>query len=193
MSGPIGTEVTTVAATSSAIVTGLTAAALATIGYLGHQADTNIPADLRAARAGTAQPAAEAPRGKDGLSPLPARSGRGPRVVYSLDADRVWLVGQDGKVARSFTVSPSTVDPAPGTYRVTSRSKRVTGTDGIPVEHVVRFAEVDETVIGFSAAVDGSVPDLDPGVRTGGVRETRADGAAMWRFATIGRKVVVIR
>ena len=73
-----------------------------------------------------------------------------------------------------------------------SRSKRVTGSDGVPVEHVVRFASVDGTVIGFSAALDGSVPQLDPKVRTGGVRETRADGAAMWRFATIGRKVVVV-
>lgn len=60
------------------------------------------------------------------------------------------------------------------------------------MEHVVRFASVDGTAIGFSAAVDGSAPVLDPTERTGGIRETRADGAAMWKFATIGRTVVVV-
>lgn len=184
---------TTVAGTSSAIVAGLTAAALATVGYLGHQAAENVPAGLRAAaQPGTAQSAPRTPGQNGNPETLPARSGQGTRVVYSLTADRVWLVEEDGRIRRTFPVHPSTVDPAPGTYRVTSRSKRVTGSDGVPVEHVVRFASVDGTVIGFSAALDGSVPQLDPKVRTGGVRETRADGAAMWRFATIGRKVVVV-
>ncbi|MFJ9663917.1 hypothetical protein ACIRPP_04735 [Streptomyces sp. NPDC101219] len=181
------------AGSSSAIVTGLTAAALATVGWLGYQASANVPADLRQARAGTAPTAPDAPRAGSGPNALPARSGQGERVVYSLGDDRVWLVGDGGRVSRTYTVSPSTVDPAPGTYWVTSRSKRITGSDGIPVEHVVRFAAVEGTVIGFSAAVDGSTPDLDPGVRTGGIREKRADGAAMWKFATIGRTIVVVR
>ncbi|CAL9449537.1 hypothetical protein [Streptomyces sp. enrichment culture] len=183
------------AGSSSAIVAGLTAAALAAVGYLGYQASANVPADLRRAASSGAAPAAasEAPGAKRGPEALPARSGQGVRVVYSLGADRVWLVGDGGRVKRTFTVSPSTVDPAPGTYQVTSRSKRITGSDGIPVEHVVRFTSVEGTVIGFSAAVDGSTPALDPGVRTGGIREKRADGAAMWTFATIGRTVVVVR
>ena len=47
--------------------------------------------------------------------------------------------------------------------------------------------------IGFSAAVDG----VDAGARTpqsktGGIRVTPADGDAMWAFATIGAKVVVV-
>jgi hypothetical protein len=113
--------------------------------------------------------------------------------VYSVDDDRVWLVGADNRVRRTFKVTPSTVDPAPGTYAVTSRSNRVTGSDGIPVEHVVRFTSVDGVVIGFSAAVDGSMAKPDPDERTGGIRETRADGDAMWEFATIGQQVVVVR
>lgn len=178
---------------SAAIVTGLTAAALATVGFLGHQAAVNVPAELRRPGADAAPAVRKAARDKDHPTALPARSGQGIRVVYSLDDDRVWLVEDGGKVERTFGVSPSTVDPAPGTYRVTSRSASVTGSDGVPVEHVVRFTSVDGTVIGFSAAVDGSAPQLDPGERTGGIRQTRADGAAMWRFATIGRKIVVIR
>lgn len=179
------------AGTSSTIVAGLTAAALATVGYLGHRAAETVPPDLRREASGAPAPAPKASRGGHPAA-LPPRSGLGQRVVYSLGRDRVWLVDKGDKVRRTFGVSPSTVDPAPGTYRVTSRSGKVTGSDGVPVEHVVRFAGVDGTVIGFSAAVDGSAPVLDPRERTGGIRETRADGAAMWKFATIGRAVVVV-
>ncbi|WP_203349602.1 hypothetical protein [Streptomyces sp. S-9] len=179
------------AGTSSMIVAGLTAAALATVGYLGHRAAETVPPDLGRRTPGTPAPAATAPRGTHPAA-LPPRSGLGQRVVYSLRRDRVWLVNDNNTVRRTFGVSPSTVDPAPGSYRVTSRSGKVTGSDGVPVEHVVRFASMDGTVIGFSAAVDGSAPVLDPRERTGGIRETRADGTAMWRFATIGRTVVVV-
>lgn len=95
-------------------------------------------------------------------------------------------------VTRTFTVAPGSVDPPPGSYVVTSRSGAVTGSDGTPIEHVVRFTTVQNATIGFSAALDGSMPEPDPTVRTGGIRETVADGAAMWTFATIGRGVVVV-
>ncbi|MFE9772449.1 hypothetical protein ACFYOV_12380 [Streptomyces sp. NPDC005931] len=181
------------AGSSSGIVAGLTAAALATVGFLAFQASATAPAEPAGTRAPTSQAAADVPRAEPGSPTLPDRSGRGARVVYSLGGDRVWLVRADGTVGRTFAVSPSTVDPAPGTYRVTSRSKSVTGSDGVPVEHVVRFTSTKGVVIGFSAAVDGSMPERDPAVRTGGIRQTRADGAAMWRFATIDRRVVVVR
>ena len=77
--------------------------------------------------------------------------------------------------------------------RVRSRSRSVTGTDGTPVEHVVRFTSADDVAVGFSAAVGNSTPEPDPSVRTGGIRESRPDGDAMWQFATIGQKIVVIR
>ncbi|MEV5438617.1 hypothetical protein AB0K80_21760 [Streptomyces sp. NPDC052682] len=182
------------AGSSSGIVAGLTAAALAAVGFLGYRASATLPADLGRPHPG-GSPAAgagkAAPAGKK--SALPAGSGTGRRVVYALGSDRVWLVGDGDKVTRTFRVYPSTVDPAPGRYAVTSRSKAVTGSDGTPVEHVVRFASVRGVPVGFSAAVDGSTPSPNPRVRTGGIRESRADGAAMWTFATIGRKVVVVR
>ncbi|MFH8973243.1 hypothetical protein [Streptomyces sp. NPDC017890] len=180
---------------SAGLVAGLTAAALATIGYLGHQASTGAPAAEpgRTHASGTPAPgASKAPRDRRRPDALPAGSGRGERVVYSVDADRVWLVGPDNTVRRTFRVTPSVVDPAPGAYAVTSRSARVTGSDGIPVEHVVRFTSVGGVAIGFSAAVDGSMAKPDPGRRTGGIRETRADGDAMWKFATVGQPVVVV-
>ncbi|MCZ9352022.1 hypothetical protein NGM36_19985 [Streptomyces mutabilis] len=183
------------ASSSAGVVAGLTAAALATIGYLAHQASVAAPHDAgRAHATGSPAPgASKAPRDRLHPDALPAGTGRGERVVYSVDDDRVWLVGADNRVRRTFRVTPSTVDPAPGTYAVTSRSNRVTGSDGIPVEHVVRFTSVDGVVIGFSAAVDGSMAKPDPDERTGGIRETRADGDAMWEFATIGQQIVVVR
>ncbi|MDF3148835.1 hypothetical protein, partial [Streptomyces sp. T21Q-yed] len=137
--------------------------------------------------------AAKGPREGTGPGALPAGSGTGVRVVYALDDDRVWLVGEGDTVKRTFRVTAGTVDPAPGVYSVTSRSNAVTGTDGAAIEHVVRFTNVQGVTIGFSAAVDGSTPRPNPTVRTGGIRESRADGAAMWDFATIGRTVAVLR
>ncbi|MDT9697854.1 hypothetical protein [Streptomyces sp. P17] len=182
------------AGSSSGFVAGLTTAALVTVGFLAYQASSTVPADL--GRADTSAPAAavsKAPRDKQHPAALPAGSGKGERVVYSVDDDRVWLVGAGGKVKRTFTVYPGTVNPAPGVYTVTSRSNAVTGTDGVPIEHVVRFTSVDGVAIGFSAAVDDSNQAPARSVRTGGIRESRADGDAMWDFATIGQKVVVIR
>jgi hypothetical protein len=113
--------------------------------------------------------------------------------VYSLGERRVWLVGSDGKVVRTYKVAPSPVDPLPGTYRVTSRTKRITGSDGVPIEHVVLFTTLGTAVIGFSAALDGSTPDPNSPKKTGGIRSSREDAEVMWKFAMTGAKVVVVR
>jgi hypothetical protein len=179
------------------IVAGLTAAAIGAVGFLAHQAQATVPAGLGGRPGAYGAPGApftKAPRDRRNPTALPRGSGTGERVVYSVDDDRVWLVSAGNRVQRTFRVRPGTVDPPPGMYWVTSRSHAVTGTDGIPVEHVVRFTSVDGVVIGFSAAVgDAGQMVPDPGVKTGGIRETRTDGNAMWRFATIGVRVVVIR
>ncbi|GAA3771773.1 hypothetical protein GCM10023083_06050 [Streptomyces phyllanthi] len=174
---------------------GLTAAAIAAVGFLAYQASANVPEDL-GKPSPSDSPAAvksKAPAQKKDPAPLPAGSGTGQRVVYALGADRVWLVGADNKVSRTFEVTPSTVDPAPATYQVTSRTNATTGSDGTAIEHVVRFASVDGISVGFSAAVDGSTPQPDPSTRTGGIRQSRENGKAMWDFATIGRQVVVVK
>ncbi|GAA2414498.1 hypothetical protein GCM10010378_67980 [Streptomyces viridochromogenes] len=183
----------TVAGSSSGFVVGLTAAALAAVGFLTFQAAANVPPDLGERPAGPlGVSTSNAPRDDRDPEALPVLSGTGERVVYSLHDDRVWLVGNADKVKRTFRVTPGSVDPAPGTYTVGSRSSSVTGTDGLPVEHVVRFATVDGVTIGFSATVPGGTPQPDPTARTGGIRESRGDGTAMWEFATIGRPVVVV-
>ncbi|MGW3956049.1 hypothetical protein ACWEKM_35255 [Streptomyces sp. NPDC004752] len=183
------------AGTSSSIVAGLTAMAVGTVGFLAYRASASVPPGLGGRPTASASPSvatAKEPRDKKNPTALPTGSGRGERVVYSVDDNRVWLVGANGRVQRTFKVVPGTVDPKPGSYGVTSRSKAITGTDGALVEHVVRFTSVDDVVVGFSAAVKDSPSIPDPSVKTGGIRETRRNGDAMWKFATIGVRVVVI-
>ncbi|MGW7004296.1 hypothetical protein ACWGCW_16130 [Streptomyces sp. NPDC054933] len=183
---------------SGTIVTGLTAAALAAIGMLAWQASA-APDHTGKSHTSPSASAAVQPSAAPSVAPspvptaLPADSGHGKRVVYSLTQHRVWLVSVGDQVERTYTVTPGSVSPDPGTYTVTSRSERVTGTDGVPIEHVVRFAMVRGTTIGFSAAVDASAATPQTGKKTGGVREKMADGAAMWQFALIGAKVIVVQ
>lgn len=181
------------ASSNAAFVTALTAAALGTVGFLAYQAAAAVPTRSHAA----ATPAAvtsKVPRDRAHPNALPPGSGTGVRVVYSLDDSRVWLVQRGDRVTRTFAVTPGNIHPPPGVYAVTSRSNTVTGTDGTPIEHVVRFTGVDGVAVGFSAAVKDTPPAVSATpVRTGGIRESREDGDAMWAFATIGAKVVVIR
>ncbi|GGT88976.1 hypothetical protein GCM10010272_37280 [Streptomyces lateritius] len=186
------------ARSSSGFVAALTAAAVAAVAFLAYQASANAPADVSAvgSRTPSSAPSAPAKGGaqkqvKDPLA-VPAHSGTGARVVYALAERRVWLVDEKGQATHTFSVMPSTVHPVPGAYTVTSRSGSVTGSDGVQIEHVVRFATVQDVSIGFSAAVDGSLPTPDPSRKTGGIRMKRADGEAMWTFASIGAKVVVV-
>ncbi|MFJ6696025.1 hypothetical protein ACIQM4_08115 [Streptomyces sp. NPDC091272] len=187
------------ASSSSGIVAGLTAGALAVVGFLAYQASASAPGTV-AAPSSSASPVTSGPKGKAAKpSPLalPANSGSGTRVVYSLAGKRIWLVDAEAKAGtkpRTFKVSPSAVNPTPDTYRVSTRSLKITGSDGKPVEHVVRFANVDGVTVGFSAAVDGTMPKpgATPQEGTGAVRLTRADGTAVWEFATVSVKVVVV-
>ncbi|MFF0744492.1 hypothetical protein ACFYVL_29235 [Streptomyces sp. NPDC004111] len=189
------------ASSSSGIVAGLTAGALAVVGFLAYQASANVPDSVSMPSAATS-PTGPKDKGKAAKpSPLalPANSGTGTRVVYSLSGKRVWLVDKAAPAAAqqkppTYPVSPSAVSPVPETYRVSTRSLRVTGSDGKPVEHVVRFTSVDGVTIGFSAAVDGTMPTpgATPQEGTGAVRMSRADATRMWEFATVNVKVVVV-
>jgi hypothetical protein len=195
---------------SGAIVAALTAAALAAVGFLAYQAEA-APDHPHAAASATPSgsgkekdagqgedPAAKdkadkATQDKEAAAAVPASSGTGARVVYSLAQKRVWLVGANGQATRSFEVAPSTVSPPVGSYKVTSRTPTGTGSDGIPIEHIVRFhSDANGVVFGFSAAVDGSSPDPAATKKTGGIREKPADGLALWNVAVKGAPVVVV-
>jgi hypothetical protein len=184
-----------VARSSSGFVAGLTAVAVAVVGFLAYQASANVPDSLGKARAAASAKATATKAPRDSKNPvaLPAQSGTGERVVYSVDDNRVWLVTADNKALQTFKVTPGTVAPAIGTYTVTTRAKAATGSDGAQIEHLVRFALAEGVAIGFSAAVDGSTAAPDSAKKLGGIRESRANADTMWSFATIGVRVVVIQ
>ncbi|MEV8476978.1 hypothetical protein [Streptomyces sp. NPDC051173] len=187
---------------SGAMVTALTVVALAGVGFLAYQADA-APGRPHAAASASPSGSGKASTGQDAggkdkpaqdpATTVPASSGTGKRVVYALGAKRVWLVGANGQPTRSFEVAPSAVNPPPGSYKVTSRTPTGNGSDGVPIEHIVRFhQDAAGVVFGFSAAVDGSSPKPSATQKTGGIREQPADGRAMWEFAVRGASVVVV-
>lgn len=176
-------------------VAGLTAAALAVVGFLAYQASATAPDHPTQARGDSHS---SSPKGDDeekakSSTKVPADSGTGRRVVYKLDSRRVWLVGADERTIRTFPVAPSSVDPDPGAYAVTSRNLGLVGSDGVQVEHVVVFHQEDGIVFGFSAALDGSMPNPKARKKTGAIRQSRKDGKALWDFALNDTKVVVVR
>ncbi|WP_042401151.1 hypothetical protein [Streptacidiphilus carbonis] len=183
---------------TGAVVTTLTASALALVTVLALQAKSS--ANVTSAASGKPGASASAAAGgsaKAGASPkpaaVPAHSGTGKRVVYSLGAKRVWLVEAAGTASRTFTVQPSTVSPSTGTYNVYSHSSgTTTGSDGVQIKNVVIFAERGSTVFGFSSATDGTTAAPNPAKKTGGIRETLGDGQALYDFTVDGSKVVVV-
>ena len=131
--------------------------------------------------------------------PLPAGSGSGPRIVYSNSMQRVWLVERSNRVVWSHLVSGRRGVPAPGTYRVFSKS-RVSTSGSVRLDYMVRFARGRSLAIGFH-----SIPYY-PGGRTiqseaelgsyrsaGCVRQRASDAVRLWNFAPIGTTVVVLR
>ncbi|MFE9925586.1 hypothetical protein ACFYQA_29665 [Streptomyces sp. NPDC005774] len=186
---------------SWAWVTGLTTGAIAVVAVLGVQADQGAQPTASTSRPSTpatadAKPPAEPKEKETGAgvdaSAVPADSGTGRRVVYSLDTRQVWLVDASDAPRRSFAVWPGTVAPDPGTYTIGTRTEATTGSDGVDVEHIVYFAAKSGVSIAFSNAVDGSSPPPAEGRSTGGIRVAKADGEALWTFGTTGTTVRVV-
>ncbi|MBD0692814.1 hypothetical protein [Streptomyces sp. CBMA123] len=182
------------------VVTGLTLGALAVVSLLAFQANgaqdraggaRPTVASTSTGPAASATPSASA---TPTVPPLPATSGSGTRVVYSVGSHFVWLIDpkKNPQVAAAFAVTPGSIEPTPGSYSVYSRNPSGTGTDGRQIEHVVRFAQQNGVVFGFSAALDGATPTADPKTKTGGIRSGRAEGQLLWDFAPNGTKVVVV-
>jgi hypothetical protein len=180
---------------SWAWVTGLTAGAVVVVTGLAVQADGGphpTAAAVRPAASGTGD-AKPSPQEQAAPPAVPDGSGTGRRIVYSPGQKRVWLVDASDATRRTFTVWPGTVSPDPGTYTVGERRDSTTGSDGVPIEHIVYFALEDGVWVAFSHAADGSSPPPPaPGTKTGGIRLHLPDGRALWTFATAGTKVTVV-
>jgi len=131
---------------------------------------------------------------------VPADSGEGRRVVFDQSAQRVWLVGGQGRVQRTYLVSGSVEDNLdPGTYEVYSRSMKAWGIDdGGTMKYMVRFAHGKRAAIGFHDIPfkDGDKvqtrAELGTALSGGCIRQWRPDAQALWDFAPLGTTVVVV-
>jgi lipoprotein-anchoring transpeptidase ErfK/SrfK len=131
---------------------------------------------------------------------LPADSGTGMRVVYAITGQRVWLVGSDGAVVRTYRVSGRLDRPLPGEYQVYSRSRTTTSYTGDEsMEYMVRFAHGERAAIGFhDIPVDAAGAEVQTKeqlglpLSAGCVRQSLEDAVALWEFAPVGTKVVVL-
>jgi hypothetical protein len=130
---------------------------------------------------------------------VPSDSGDGRRVVFSQSRQRVWLIGNRGKVQRTYLVSGSVYDNLdPGSYQVYSRSEQAWGIDDSgTMKYFVRFAQGDNAAIGFhDIPIDDGKPvqtlkQLGTPLSHGCIRQKEADAVALWEFAPIGTDVVV--
>jgi hypothetical protein len=130
---------------------------------------------------------------------VPADSGDGRRIVFDQTAQRVWLVGDDGRAQRTYLVSGSVDDNLdPGSYEVYSKSERAWGIDGGTMKYMVRFAHGENAAIGFhDIPYEDGEPmqtraDLGTATSSGCIRQWRQDAKALWEFAPEGTKVVVV-
>jgi peptidoglycan hydrolase-like protein with peptidoglycan-binding domain len=134
--------------------------------------------------------------------PLPENSGEGRRLVYDRAGQRVWAVGNDGSIIRSWLVSGSKYsNELPGTHEVYSRSEMSTAWNGKAyLPHMVRWLKTDIGAIGFHAIPihvnDGTAyqTDAELGTRLSGgcQRQANLDADFVWAWADIGTKVVVV-
>ena len=131
---------------------------------------------------------------------LPADSGTGRRIVFSQSEQRVWLVGPDNAVRRTYLVSGSVTDNLqPGTYAVYSRSRWAVGVDDSgTMQYFVRFAHGPTgAAIGFHTIPQKSGEPLQTAAQLGTprshgcIRQATPDAIALWDFAPDGTTVVV--
>lgn len=138
----------------------------------------------------------------DSAPPLPANSGTGRRIVYDRKGQRVWAVDKDGRILRSWLISGSMYDnETPGTHKVYSRSEYTTAWNGkATLKYMVRWLKTDIGAIGFhqipvrrsDKKVYQTEEELGTRLSGGCQRQAKFDAEFLWKFATVGTKVVVI-
>jgi hypothetical protein len=125
--------------------------------------------------------------------------GSGKRIIYSNSQQRVWLVEEDGSLAKTHLVSGKKDVPAQGTYSVYSKSVNTSSYHGITMTHMVRFAHGARLPYGFHSIpkyADGTPMQTEAELgsfRSGGcVRQLYADAVFLYDWAPIGTTVHVV-
>lgn len=167
----------------------------------GEAAEQTDESPQEDAGAGEAGEGTGAQRGFGDEVAVPSKSGQGRRVVFDISEQRVWLVGGQGRVHRTYLVSGSKTDNlGPGRYEVYSRSRHaVSYTYEETMRFMVRFAHGETAAIGFH-----DIPrdqkghrvqtreELGTPLSSGCIRQARPDAVALWKFADVGTDIVVV-
>ncbi|MCZ4497684.1 MAG: murein L,D-transpeptidase [Marmoricola sp.] len=184
----------------------------ATSGLLQGTADTSVAPRTRATPKARTTPSAPKPTptatprstpagtSADTAVALPASTGSGRRVVFSISDQRVWLVNAEGTPISTYLVSGSVTDNLkPGRYDVFSRSRWAVGIDDSGVmQYFVRFAHGDNAAIGFHSIPTKQGKPLQTEAQLGTpqshgcIRQKTSDAERMWGFAPVGTDVVVV-
>jgi hypothetical protein len=165
--------------------------------------DTSTPQDHTATQhdAQVPVPTGIQSSGPASQTAVPVSSGHGRRIVFSQHLQRVWLLGKTDNVRKTYLVSGSVTDNLqPGSYSVYSKSRRAVGVDDSGVmQYFVRFTQGPTgAAIGFhSIPTKDGVPvqttaQLGTPASHGCIRQWKPDALALWHFAPVGTKVVVV-
>jgi lipoprotein-anchoring transpeptidase ErfK/SrfK len=128
---------------------------------------------------------------------VPPASGNGRRIIYSNNAQRVWLVDEQNRLVKSYLVSGRRGTPRTGVYRVYSKSRHASS-GSARMEFMVRFARGRTLPIGFhSIPYSGKRPlqtiaQLGTHRSHGCVRQWIGDAAFLYMWAPVGTVVVVL-
>ena len=122
-------------------------------------------------------------------------------VVYGVGNQRMWLVGADGSLVDTYLVSGRVGTPAPGRYRVFSKSVNAWSfTPGVTMNHMVRFTRGRSgAAIGFHSIPNDrhgtpiqTIDELGEHRSAGCVRQRNDKATQLYEWAPIGTPVVVI-
>ena len=135
------------------------------------------------------------------IPPVPAKSGRGRRIVYSNRQQRVWVINSENEVIRSFLVSGMLGQPGKGTFTVFSKSPSSFSPEfaGVTFRYMTRFAiGRNGGNVGFHeiptryGKTMQTVDELGTFKGSGCLRSSTQDARFIYQWATLGTKVVVV-
>ena len=135
------------------------------------------------------------------VAPVPIKSGTGRRIVYANRQQRVWVINADNEVIRTFPVSGMLGQPGKGTFSVFSKSPTSYSPEfaGVTFRFMTRFAiGRNGGNIGFheipirNSKPMQTVDELGAFKGSGCLRSSTQDALFIYRWATLGTKVVVV-
>ena len=135
------------------------------------------------------------------VAQVPIKSGTGRRIVYANRQQRVWVINADNEVIRTFPVSGMLGQPGNGTFSVFSKSPTSYSPEfvGVTFRFMTRFAiGRNGGNIGFheipirNSKPMQTVDELGAFKGSGCLRSSTQDALFIYRWATLGTKVVVV-